>query len=95
MKKAGFFVGKTLDKNNRPSGTVASKNANFIEHPLDEFDLGLMSTNAGVTFNDPKLNWDAEKILDYYNLKKSRLNLQSSSSYIKSHKRKEEFPCTT
>ena len=95
MLKAGFFVGKTFDTKKRPSGTVASKNKNFIEHPLDEFDFGLIQTNAGVAFNDPALDWPPEKILEEYNAKKSRLNLPSSSSYIKSHKRKEETLCTT
>ncbi len=95
MLAAGFFVGKTFDKKNRPSGTVASKNSNFISHPLDEFDLGLLKTNAGITFNDPELEWDAKTILERYNLKKTRLKLQSSSSYIKSHKNKKEKSCMT
>ncbi len=95
MLAAGFFVGKTFDKKNRPSGTVASKNSNFISQPLDVFDLGLLKTNAGITFNDPELEWDAKTILERYNLKKTRLKLQSSSSYIKSHKNKKEKSCMT
>lgn len=95
MLKAGFFVGKTFDLQKRPSGTIASKNKNFIEFPLDEFDFGLMMTNAGVTFNDPNLDWSPEKILDEYNTKKLRLQLPSSSSFIKTHKRKEDSSCMT
>ena len=66
MLKAGFFVGKTFDTKKRPSGTVASKNRNFIEHPLDEFDFGLIQTNAGVTFNDPALDWPRPYLPEYW-----------------------------
>ena len=94
MKKAGFFIGKNFDKNKRQCGTIASKNTNFIEHPLTEFDYGLMLTNAGITFNDPELDWSGEAILSHYKLKKSHSNLQSSSSYIKLHKKNEDSLCT-
>lgn len=83
MIRAGFCVGKTFDKNNRPSGTVAAKNAQLIENPLDGYDLGLLETNAGVCFEDENLNNSPETILKNREDKKSELHLESSSQYIK------------
>lgn len=83
MLDAGFYVGKTFDKNGRACGTVATKNISFIKNKLDEYDLGLIKTNAGVYFRDPNLNLTAEAILEEFNSRKKNLNLESSSSYIK------------
>ena len=87
MLDAGFYVGKLFDKNHRNCGTVASKNIKLIENQLDEYDLGLLSTNAGVYFRDINLDASSFEILQEHSMRKQELNLVSSSSYIKSFKR--------
>ena len=94
MIDAGFYVGKIFDKNNRASGTIASKNQSLIEHPLNDFDLGLLKTSAGVYYKDPNLNWSSEEILSEHEKRRKELNLQSSSSYLKQHKSIKEGKCT-
>lgn len=96
MIAAGFFAGKTFDKKNRPSGTVASKNEKFIKNKLTDYDIGLMNTNAGVYFCDKNLEMTFSEILQEHENRKKQLNLQSSSSYIKNYKKNcQEDKCTT
>lgn len=87
MIDAGFYVGKIYDKHNRASGTIASKNKKLIETPLDNYDLGLLKTNAGVYYCDPTLSLSPNEILEEHNKRKKTLNLQSSSQYIKLHRK--------
>lgn len=94
MVDAGFFVGKIFDKNNRASGTIASKNKSLIQYPLNEYDYGLLNTAAGVYYKDHNLNMPAEEILSEHEIRRTKLNLQSSSSYIKQHKTIQEEKCT-
>ena len=86
MLDAGFFVGKLFDKNNRHCGTVASKNCSLIKHPLDDYDLGLINTRAGIYFRDKNLDLTAEEIIENYNSERNNSLLESSSQYIKRHK---------
>lgn len=90
MVEAGFCVGKLYDKKNRACGTVASKNPNYIKNKLDEYDIGLMKTNAGIYYLDEGLNSTAEEILQEHSERKQKLNLESSSHYIKSFKQNKE-----
>lgn len=90
MIDAGFSVGKIFDKNNRASGTIASKNSLLIENKLDEYDLGLIKTSAGVYYKDKELCLSADEIIKEHDERKRTLNLQSSSSYIKEFKNKQE-----
>ncbi len=89
VRLAGFTVGKTFAKLNetrgvnKPCGTICSKNSELIENPLDEYDLGLLETNAGVYFSDPNLNAPPEEILKEREERKNSLKLESSSGYIK------------
>lgn len=87
MIKSGFFVGKTFDENNRNCGTIASKDSAIIINKLDDYDLGLIKTNAGVYFIDKNLNSTPEEILSDWQQRKYESGLQSSSSYIKNAKR--------
>lgn len=87
MLECGYYVGKIFDSSNRPSGTIASKNKNLITHPLDDYDLGLIKTNAGVYFEDENLNNTASEILLRHAERKKNLCLMSSSQYIKNFKK--------
>lgn len=87
MIESGFCVGKIYDKKNKNCGTIASKNSAIIKNELDDYDLGLMKTNAGVYFIDKDLNSSPEEMIDSWKRRKDESDLQSSSSYIKKHKR--------
>lgn len=86
MIKAGFVVGKLFDKNKRHCGTIASPNSRLIKNKLDDYDIGLMNTRAGIYFKDENLDAEPCEILSVYNKEKSESKLESSSSYIKRHK---------
>lgn len=86
MIEAGFVVGKLFDKNKRHCGTVASVNSSLIKNKLDDYDIGLMNTRAGIYFKDKNLNAEPCEILSAYNKEKLESKLESSSSYIKRHK---------
>ncbi len=58
----GFYVGKTYI-DSIDMGTVASLNKKFILNPLNEFDLQLFQTRAGITYKDPSLSFDSSTIL--------------------------------
>lgn len=88
MCDIGFSVGKIFDKKGRASGTIASHNPDLILNKLDEYDLGLMNTGAGVYYRDPSLSSTGDEILLEHSIRKKDLNLESSSSYIKHFKNK-------
>ena len=90
MIESGFTVGKLFDKNGRHCGTAASKNPDLIKNKLDEYDLGLIKTNAGVYYRDKNLNQTPEEILEEHKTRKLSSNLESSSHYIKRYKKELE-----
>ena len=86
MVDAGFFTGKLFDKDNRHCGTIASANADLIKNKLDDYDVGLMHTKAGIYYRDNDLSSSAQKIIERYEKEKSESNMISSSQFIKKHK---------
>ena len=87
MIEAGYFVGKIFDNKKHTCGTIASKNKLLIENKLDEYDLGLLKTSAGVYYKDSGLKNSSQEILEEYSQRRKLLNLESSSQYIKRNKR--------
>ena len=86
-----FFVGKIYDKTSgRIIGTVASKNKNKIDFPLNNFEIGLCNTKAGIPYHDPNLSFSNKdiKALREYEFKHSEL--MSSSKYMKIRSLKNE-----
>lgn len=87
MLKANFYIGKVFNENeNRFTGTVAVKNADLIEHPLDKYEIGLLKTKAGIVYTDINLKDSNEEILERRHLEVKSSNLISSSQYIKNFK---------
>ena len=86
MINAGFSIGKIIDKNsnNKSIGTIGVKDPYLIKNKLDNFDLGLLNTSAGVMFQDSELNFTNEEILFNRNKFIKDNKVQSTSSYIKS-----------
>jgi len=62
MIEAGFYIGCSLDKNNKRIGTIAVKNKSLIINELSEFDLELIKTKAGIFYRDENLNASAGQI---------------------------------
>ena len=80
----GFFVGKIYNKkNDKFVGTIASKDKSKIEHPLDNYELGLCATKAGIPYHDPNLSFDSKDIIELREYEFRHSNLMSSSKYMK------------
>lgn len=83
----GFFVGKIFDSETKKFvGTVAVKDKNLIEHELDELDIDLIHSKAGICFEDETLNADNKHIIQRREEFASNSNLVSSSSVMKGYK---------
>lgn len=83
----GFCVGKIYDeKLKRFVGTIASKNGDLIEHALDEKDLALINSKAGVCYRDEYLKLDNMTILLNREIEVSNSNLEPSSHIMKGTK---------
>ena len=80
----GFFVGKIYDCiNDKYIGTVAAKDKTLISKPLDNYELGLCSTKAGIPYHDKGLNSPKDIILKQREIDYNSSNLLSASKYIK------------
>ena len=86
--KHNFYVGKIYNKyENRFTGTVVSKNKNLIDIPLDNFDMGLINTKAGIPYHDNEnLSLINKEILDNRKIEVENSNLISATQYKKEQK---------
>lgn len=85
--QCGFSVGKTYDeKLNKFIGTIATKNENLIKYKLDDRDLDLIRSKAGICYEDDNLSLDNKSILQNREYKIKCSNLSSSSSILKGYK---------
>ncbi len=79
-----FYVGKIYnEKNKKFIGTIASKDKNKIKYPLNNYELGLCLTKAGIPYHDPNLSFDSKDILELREYEYRHSTLMSSSRYIK------------
>ena len=86
-----FYVGKIYNKkNNKFMGTIASKDKNKIKYPLNNYELGLCATKAGIPYHDPNLSFSSKEILELREYEYRHSNLMSSSKYIKIRGSKDE-----
>ena len=85
--KSGFFVGKIYNaKTNKFTGTVAVKNNSLIEHVLDNKDLDLINSKAGICYRDANLDLTNDEIIKNRNLELSQSDLVTSSKVLKEHR---------
>jgi len=83
----GFCVGKIYDnKLKRFIGTIASKDSELIEYALDESDLALISSKAGICYRDEYLNSDNKTIIMNREIEVEKCNLEQSSKVLKGKK---------
>ena len=79
-----LYVGKIFnEKSGKYVGTIASKDKSKITYPLDNFEMGLCNTKAGIPYHDPDLNLTKNEILELREYEFKNSNLMSSSKYIK------------
>lgn len=79
-----LYVGKIFNhKNNNFNGTIASKNKSKIDNPLNNYEIGLCNTKAGIPYHDPNLAFDKKDILELREYEFRNSELMSSSKYMK------------
>lgn len=84
MIEAGFFIGNIYnERENKFTGTIATKNESLIKYPLSEFDLGLVKTKAGIFYRDENLTGLNEAILERRNEEVKNSTRMSTSKYRK------------
>lgn len=83
----GFCVGKTFDNSiNKFVGTIASKNSDLIQFALDEKDVDLINSKAGICYQDCNLDLDNDTIIKNRESEVDSSDLLSSSKVLKGHK---------
>ena len=86
-----FYVGKIIDeKTGKFIGTIACKEKTLIKYPLDNYELGLCATKAGIPYHDPGLSWSREMIRDKREFDFKNSDLLTSTQYIKRRTMKSE-----
>lgn len=83
MVESGFFTGKIINEDDKQIGTICSKSKSKIKHPLNEYELGLLKTRAGIPYRDENLSQSSSVIIHNRELEVQNSNLISSSRYIK------------
>jgi len=79
-----LYVGKIFnEKTGKYNGTIASKDKSKIEHPLNNYEIGLCNTKAGIPYHDPNLSFEAKDIMDLREYEFRHSELMSSSKYMK------------
>ena len=86
-----LYVGKIYNEKTKTFvGTIASNDKSKIEYPLDNFEIGLCNTKAGIPYHDPNLSFDNKDIIDLREYEFKNSNLISSSKYMKMRTEKED-----
>lgn len=79
-----LYVGKIYNhRTDKFIGTIASKDKNKIKYPLNNYELGLCNTTAGIPYHDPNLAFSNKEILELREYEFKHSNLMSSSKYMK------------
>ena len=87
MIKNNFYIEKIFNSNeNRFTGTIAVKNKNLINNNLDDFDIGLLKTKAGIVYRDENLSDDNKTIIARRERELADSDLISGTRYIKNFK---------
>lgn len=86
-----FYVGKIYqNKTNKVIGTIASKDKKLIVHPLNNYEIGLCNTKAGIPYHDPNLSFGNKDILELREYEFRHSSLMSSSKYMKIRSMKDD-----
>ena len=88
LEKVQKYSWRTSHKKNKIYiVTGQSKNKNLIDIPLDNFDMGLINTKAGIPYHDNEnLSLTNKEILDNRKIEVENSNLISATQYKKEQK---------
>lgn len=79
-----LYVGKIFnEKTGKYNGTIASKDKSKIKYPLNNYEIGLCNTKAGIPYHDPNLAFENKDIMDLREYEFRHSELMSSSKYMK------------
>ncbi len=79
-----LYVGKIYNLKNKVfNGTIASKDKTKIDYPLNNYEIGLCNTKAGIPYHDPNLSFDNKDIIELREYEFRNSELMSSSKYMK------------
>ena len=79
-------VGKYYLKN--INSTLASYNENLVKYKLDDFELNLLNTKAGIPYEDNSLSHTSEQILEKRKVVLEKSSLESTSKFYKKYGKK-------
>ncbi len=82
LNKLGFYIGKTYI-NEIDMGTTASLNKENIESLLDDYDMSLLKTRAGICYKDANLNLPSDKIIKNRAEEIKKSTLLSHTKFLK------------
>ena len=84
LLNAGYHIGKIYSPiQNKFTGTLAVKNPDYIVYKLNDYELGLLNTTAGIFYRDESLIAENAEIINKYSEERKNSALQSSSKYNK------------
>ena len=83
MSLNNFFVGKMLDSKNHSYVSIAALDEKLIKFPLDDFELGLMNTKAGIPYRDENLNSSADEMFKKRENEVKNSTLLGASKYLR------------
>ena len=96
MLEAGFHIGNIYnERENKFTGTVATKDKSLIKYNLSEFDLGLLKTTAGIFYRDENLTAQNEAIFEARQNEVKNSDRISTSQYKKKFNKEEVCKTTT
>ena len=78
-----FFINGIYYEKNHSYVTIATLDEKLIRFPLDEFELGLMNTKAGIPYRDENLNLSAEEMFKKRESEVKNSNLEGASAYLR------------
>lgn len=96
MLEAGFYIGNIYnERENKFTGTVATKDKSLIKYNLSEFDLGLLKTTAGIFYRDENLTAQNEAIFEARQNEVKNSDRISTSQYKKKFNKEDVCKTTT
>ena len=96
MIEAGFYIGNIYnERENKFTGTIATKDKSLIKYTLSEFDLGLLKTSAGIFYRDENLTGQNEAIFAARKKEVENTDRISTSQYKKNYNKEGICKITT
>ena len=79
-----MHVGKYFTKKNK--STLATFNINLLKYKLDDIELNLLDTKAGIPYRDISLSLSSGEILENRKIEVNNSEKETASGFFKKHK---------